>query len=144
MNDENYYFSCEKNEHRYGQYALAGFNIRLTPARDGREYSGWLKLDKDVLPFIVHFDEYNADFSKLGTSEGRNIYIGSVTHKTFISVGEKGTKAGAATVVEMSDTQAEPPTDIKEVNLDRPFVYMIVDCENNIPLFIGTMMNVNN
>ena len=90
------------------------------------------------------FDEYNADFSKLGTSEGRNIYIGSVTHKTFISVGEKGTKAGAATVVEMSDTQAEPPTDIKEVNLDRPFVYMIVDCENNIPLFIGTMMNVNN
>jgi serpin B len=90
------------------------------------------------------FDEYNANFSKLGTSEGRNIYIGSVTHKTFISVGEKGTKAGAATVVEMSDTQAEPPTDIKEVNLDRPFVYMIVDCENNIPLFIGTMMNVNN
>jgi serpin B len=90
------------------------------------------------------FDEYNADFSKLGTSEGRNIYIGSVTHKTFISVGEKGTKAGAATVVEMSDTQAEPPTDIKEVNLDRPFVYMIVDCENNIPLFIGTMKNVNN
>lgn len=43
------------------QYALAGFNIRLTPARDGREYSGWLKLDKDVLPFIVHFDEYNAE-----------------------------------------------------------------------------------
>ena len=90
------------------------------------------------------FDEYNADFSKLGTSEGRNIYIGSVTHKTFISVGEKGTKAGAATVVEMVDGSAiEDPSDIKTVNLDRPFVYMIVDCENNIPLFIGTMMNVN-
>ena len=90
------------------------------------------------------FNEYNADFSKLGTSEGRNIYIGSVTHKTFISVGEKGTKAGAATVVEMVDGSAiEDPSDIKTVNLDRPFVYMIVDCENNIPLFIGTMMNIN-
>lgn len=43
------------------RYALAGFNIRLMPARDGREYSGWVKLDKDVLPFIIHFDEYNAE-----------------------------------------------------------------------------------
>lgn len=42
-------------------YSLSGFNVRLMPKRDGREYSGWIKLDKDVLPFILHFDEYNAD-----------------------------------------------------------------------------------
>ena len=89
------------------------------------------------------FDMYNADFEGLGTSTGGNIYISRVLHKTFISVGEKGTKAGAATIVEMKDGAAAEPTEPKEVYLDRPFVYMIVDCENNIPFFIGTMMDVN-
>ena len=30
----------------------------------------------------------------------------------------------------------------KEVVLDRPFVYMLIDCETNLPFFIGTMMDV--
>ena len=89
------------------------------------------------------FDMYNADFEGLGTSTDGNIYISRVLHKTFISVGEKGTKAGAATIVEMNDSAAAEPTEPKEVYLDRPFVYMLVDCENNIPFFIGTMMDVN-
>jgi len=89
------------------------------------------------------FDMYNADFEGLGTSTGGNIYISRVLHKTFISVGEKGTKVGAATIVEMRDGAAAEPTEPKEVYLDRPFVYMLVDCENNIPFFIGTMMDVN-
>ena len=89
------------------------------------------------------FDMYNADFEGLGISTGGNIYISRVLHKTYISVGEKGTKAGAATVVEMKDGAAAEPTEPKEVYLDRPFVYMLVDCENNIPFFIGTMMDVN-
>ena len=51
------------------------------------------------------FDMYNADFEGLGTSTGGNIYISRVLHKTFISVGEKGTKAGAATIVPLGQTQ---------------------------------------
>jgi len=89
------------------------------------------------------FDMYNADFEGLGTSTAGNIFISRVLHKTFISVGEKGTKAGAATIVEMKDGAAAEPTEPKEVYLDRPFVYMLVDCENNIPFFIGTMMDIN-
>ncbi len=89
------------------------------------------------------FDMYNADFEGLGTSTGGNIYISRVLHKTYISVGEKGTKAGAATVVEMADGAAAEPTEPKEIYLDRPFVYMLIDCENNIPFFIGTLMDVN-
>lgn len=86
------------------------------------------------------FDVDAADFTKLGESSEGNIFINRVIHKTFISVGEKGTKAGAATVIEMTDgaMAVEPKT----VYLDRPFVYMLVDCENNIPFFIGTMMDV--
>ena len=32
--------------------------------------------------------------------------------------------------------------EVKKVILDRPFVYMLIDCETNLPFFIGTMMNV--
>lgn len=87
------------------------------------------------------FDGENADFGKLGSSSDGNICIGRVLHKAFISVGEKGTKAGAATVVEMNDGSAMPVKP-KTVYLDRPFVYMLVDCESNIPFFIGTMMDL--
>lgn len=88
------------------------------------------------------FDQNNAEFEGLGTSSAGNIFISRVLHKTFISVGEKGTKAGAATVVEMADGAAAEPQEPKEIYLNRPFVYMLIDCENNIPFFIGTMMNV--
>lgn len=87
------------------------------------------------------FDEDNAEFGALGTSNAGNIFISRVIHKTYIEVGEKGTRAGAATVVEMSDKAAMIEEEPKEVYLDRPFVYMIIDCENNIPFFIGTMMD---
>ena len=87
------------------------------------------------------FDEKEADFSRLGSSTAGDIFISRVLHKTFITVGEQGTKAGASTVVEMGDSGAMI-VDFKRVHLDRPFVYMLVDAENNIPFFIGTMMDV--
>ena len=93
------------------------------------------------------FDRYKADFSGLGTyrddGADRNVYIGKVLHKTFIAVDEKGTKAGAATVVDLpAATGAAPISEPKRVILDRPFVYMLIDCENNLPFFIGTMYDV--
>ncbi|MBQ2856173.1 MAG: serpin family protein [Bacteroidaceae bacterium] len=87
------------------------------------------------------FDPNNADFAGLGSSTGGNISISRVIHKTFISVEEKGTKAAAVTIVEPGDGAAMEPEQPKEVYLDRPFVYLLIDCENNIPFFIGTMMD---
>ena len=89
------------------------------------------------------FDGGKADFTGLGISETNNIYISRVIHKTFISVAEKGTKAGAATVVEMAEGAAMFEEEPKVVTLDRPFVYMLVDCENDTPFFIGSLMGMN-
>lgn len=80
-----------------------------------------------------------ADFSGLGTSKNGNIFISRVLHDTFLTVDEKGTKAGAATLVEANDGAA---MDTKRVFLDRPFVYMLIDCEHNVTIFIGTVMEV--
>lgn len=87
------------------------------------------------------FDPELADFSGLGTSSDGNIHISKVLHKTVISVGEQGTKAGAATVVEMADGCAIETEQVREVILDRPFLYMIWDMETNIPIFMGTLMD---
>lgn len=86
------------------------------------------------------FDMYNADFTGLGHSEDENIFISRVIHKTYIAVDERGTKAGAVTAVGMSSAADTPEP--KRVILDRPFVYMLIDCEANLPLFIGTMMDM--
>lgn len=89
------------------------------------------------------FDWTAADFSRLGSYTGLNICISRVLHKTYLSVGEQGTKAGAAAAVEMNAEGAAEQVDYRTVKLDRPFVYMLIDCENNLPFFIGTMMDVN-
>ena len=87
------------------------------------------------------FNGDRADFTGLGKSAGGNIFINRVIHKTYIAVDEKGTKAGAATAVEMQKMSA-PVKEPETVYLDRPFVYMLLDCETNLPLFIGTVTDI--
>lgn len=91
------------------------------------------------------FDYRVADFSRMGAAqqEGENLCVNRVIHKAFIRVAEKGTQAGAATVVEMVTEGAMAVTEKpKEVYLDRPFVYMIIDCSNNLPLFMGAVTEI--
>ena len=97
----------------------------------------------DVLKSMGMTDGFNpvtADFKRLGSSPIGNIYIGEVLHKTFISLDELGTKAGAVTKVEMKVESAI--LDIKIVTLDRPFVYAIIDNATMLPVFIGTVMSL--
>ena len=89
------------------------------------------------------FDWQVADFSRMGAYEGLYLCIGRVLHKTKIQIDAQGARAGAATVVEMvAEGCAEGPEEYKTVKLDRPFVYMLIDRENNLPFFIGTMMDM--
>lgn len=88
------------------------------------------------------FDDVLAEFYGIGTHGGESLYISKVRHKTFITVDGKGTKAGAATVVNMEPTSSAPPKEEpKEVILDRPFLYMLIDCYTNTPFFIGSMLD---
>lgn len=87
------------------------------------------------------FDPDRADFSQMGRAAGGwPLYIGQVVHKTYLSVFEQGTKAGAATAVVMEAGSAMLDEPLR-VYLDRPFLYTIVDTETCTPIFIGTMLN---
>lgn len=105
------------------------------------EYSADMSAILETMGMHDAFNVEKADFSSLGSSTKGNIFINRVVHKTFISVAEQGTKAGAATAVIMDAGSAMIP-EPKTVTLDRPFVYMLIDYENNIPFFLGTMMSV--
>ena len=89
------------------------------------------------------FDPGMADFSGLGTSTDGNIYINRVLHKTYIAVDEQGTKAGAATAVElMTEAAMIDYAEHKSVYLNRPFIYMLIDNEAKLPFFMGTVMDI--
>ena len=77
-----------------------------------------------------------ADFSAMGTSPDGPLYISRVLHRTHLTLDERGTKAGAATAVEMDAGSAFEPA---SVYLTRPFLYLLIDCEAGLPLFIGTV-----
>ena len=86
------------------------------------------------------FDPEKADFR--GISEG-GLYIQDIIHKTAVEVNKDGTKASAATAISMTLGAVEiKPESFKTVNLDRPFVYAIVDNATDIPVFIGSLENV--
>ena len=98
------------------------------------EMSGALK----ALGMTKPFDAAKADFSAL--SDSGNIFISRILHKAYIAVDEKGTKAGAATAVEIKETAAI--VGIYSVTLDRPFVYAIIDDATGLPVFIGTVTDI--
>ena len=89
------------------------------------------------------FDGSKADLSGIGTHTAGNLFVSRVIHKTHMQVDEKGTKAGAATVVEVKCESTMEMPEAKTVRLDRPFIYMIIDCETNQPIFMGTMQQVH-
>ncbi|MCH5325559.1 MAG: serpin family protein [Eubacterium sp.] len=107
------------------------------------EYGTEMKNILSALGMPTAFDSGKADFSQMGDimSDG-NAYIGSVLHKTYISVDEKGTKASAVTSVEINNEAAVIAPERPIIRLDRPFIYMIIDNDTNLPLFIGTVKNM--
>ncbi|MBP3588392.1 MAG: serpin family protein [Clostridia bacterium] len=84
------------------------------------------------------FDPRTADLSGISSTP---LYISTVLHGTYITVDETGTKATAVTAVpapEAAPAQKKP----KIVYLDKPFVYLIWDQIDQIPLFIGVMREI--
>lgn len=88
------------------------------------------------------FDPGKADFSNMIESDNP-IAIDRVIHKTFVKVDRNGTEAAAATVVEMRLYAAAPMEKQVTINLDRPFIYAIVENETGLPMFIGCINTLN-
>ena len=80
-----------------------------------------------------------ADFS--GIDGSRELFIGEVIHKAFVSVDEAGTEAAAASAVVLPAGAAPDPAPPIEVKVDHPFVFLIRDIQPGSILFVGRVVN---
>ncbi|MBE5875351.1 MAG: serpin family protein [Lachnospiraceae bacterium] len=88
------------------------------------------------------FDADKADLSKIGTTaSGAPIYISMVRQKAVVKVDEEGTEAAAVTEVAVADSCAMRTEEPIDVFFNRPFLYMIMDMDTQIPLFMGIVDN---
>lgn len=79
----------------------------------------------------------NADFSNM--APGLDLVISRIIHKTHIKVDRTGATAVAATA---SADAKNSYVESREVQLDRPFIFAIVDADTGLPIFMGTVNTV--
>ncbi|MGI6579096.1 MAG: serpin family protein [Saccharofermentanales bacterium] len=60
-----------------------------------------------------------------------------------MEIDAEGTKAAAATAVEMKDETAIEEPGEKTVYLTSPFLYFIIDTELQVPIFVGQMLEID-
>jgi len=87
------------------------------------------------------FCEKIANLRGIGHTLYGDLWISKVQHNTFISVNERGTRAGAVTSVGVSGPTSIPQFD-RYVILDHPFVFAIIDNKTSLPIFIGKLLEV--
>ncbi len=90
-----------------------------------------------ALGLSAPFEPGVADFSRLASAD---LYISKVLHKARLIIDEKGTEAAAATTVIIDKTAIEVGD--HEMTVDHPFQVFIVDLENQLILFSGSIHKV--
>merc|ERR1719420_792546 len=76
----------------------------------------------------------NGDFSRI--SDDEELEVSDIVHETKIEVNEVGSEAAGVTGI-LLGVRSGPSANVEQMVVDRPFVFVIHDKQNNIPLFIG-------
>jgi serpin B len=100
---------------------------------------------KEVLKkmgMVRAFSSSEADFSGLGVDSRGNLYVSRVIQKTHIDLDNSGTRAAAVTAVTVKAEGGMMNAKYYSVDLDRPFLYAIIDTENGLPIFVGVCENI--
>jgi serpin B len=101
------------------------------------ESANSLKKPLEKLGASAVFKPGAADLSGMDGQPGA-LFVDDVYHKAFVAVDEQGTEAAAATAVVGSLDIGPVP---KEVNFDRPFMFVIFDRPTEQILFIGQLVD---
>ena len=90
------------------------------------------------------FDVNDCNLDNMFVINSKNPFVSSVLHQNVIDVSEHGTRAASATTIVTIGASFNPNPQYKEVILNKPFDFVIMDMEYNKPLFIGHVENPNN
>ena len=89
----------------------------------------------------IPFDISTACFDKI--VKDQTLYIDSILQKCKIELDENGTKAAAVTAIMMRANGIALEKKKKEVNLNRPFAFLIYDTVNEEILFVGKVASIS-
>jgi len=84
-------------------------------------------------------DIFAADSADLSGITPEPVFVSDIIHQTKIEVNEEGSEAAAVTGFQI-DIRNGGSTPIM-LNINRPFFFVIQDLKNNIPLFMGKIVN---
>lgn len=125
------YFSDLKSE-------MTSTNLKLyLPKWESSYNADHLKESLTAMGMGITF-ENKAEFPDVFEDESTK--ISQIKHKTYIKVDEEGTEAAAATSIGMVTTSMPMPTQ-EEMDVNRPFVYLITENKSGTILFLGTVEN---
>jgi len=81
------------------------------------------------------------DGSELGKlSSAEYLRVNRILHKAMVSVDLTGTEAAAATFITIVPLSADFGG-TREVTVDRPFLFIVYDKKNRIPLLVGRILD---
>lgn len=133
------------------KFDIETFNMHTLLETSTSEYSVLVKIPKfessfstslvDVLTQLGMGDIFRADSMSRILNSDEALGISEVVHKTAIKMNEEGTEASAVTGVMVEMSAMRPEKEEKQVYLNRPFMYAIMDNSSNQILFIGTVNN---
>ncbi len=110
--------------------------VKLTMPRFSYE-SGSISL-REILTNMGMSAVFTSDADLSGMDGTYNLSIADAIHKTFISVDEYGTEAGAVTAIVSPIAYPDEPV---IMNINRPFIFFIRDIETDAIIFLGRVMN---
>jgi serpin B len=98
--------------------------------------------------FESRFDLLNAlgelgmtDLDDLGGISSEPLLVDAAQHQAFVAVDEEGTEAAAATAIGGAGAAAPGEDPIREMRLDRPFLFFIRDVATGTILFLGRVVD---
>jgi len=83
-------------------------------------------------------DIFNERADLSGITSGP-VFVSDILHETKVEVNEEGSEAAGVTGIQI-DIRAGGSSPVL-LNIDRPFFFIIHDLKNNIPLFMGKIVN---
>merc|ERR1719323_1356738 len=86
-------------------------------------------------------DLFNANANLRGITDKEALHVSEAVHQASIEVNEEGSEAAAATAVVIATRTINRR---KPFFANRPFLFMIYDFQNNIPLFAGKVVDPTN
>ena len=81
---------------------------------------------------------YDADFSKITGDD--SLFVSDAKHKADIEFSEEGIKAAAVTAMMMNEKMALP-NDVVNIDIDKPFMFVIRDKKTGEVWFVGSVYN---